>query len=216
MPLPPKLFHPVSEIAARWSVQPIDIVGWAIDGRIALSTALPLVETKWKRPVHGLVEISGEDVFDLFSKGSSKKATVRVQQFRRQASARWERIINPPDGVPLKTSGVVIARLEVERFEREHRLFGAHAEDSSAARAPILRGEENRGGAPARYDWNAFAGAVARRVHDQGMPASQGQLIRDMLDWFGSTFGVVPDERTIRRRVQALWPVLTSNDGAQV
>jgi len=64
-------------------------------------------------------------------------------------------------------------------------------------------------GAPPRYDWNAFAGAVARRVHDEGMPASQGELIRDMLDWFGTTFGAVPDESTVRRRVQALWPVLT-------
>ena len=64
-------------------------------------------------------------------------------------------------------------------------------------------------GAPPRFDWNAFAGAVARRVHDEGMPASQGELIRDMLDWFGATFGAVPDESTVRRQVQALWPVLT-------
>ena len=63
-------------------------------------------------------------------------------------------------------------------------------------------------GAPARYDWNAFAGAVARRVHDEGMPASQGELVRDMLDWFAAS-GAVPDESTVRRRVQALWAVLT-------
>jgi hypothetical protein len=66
MPLPPKLFYPICETANRWSVSPIDIVGWAIDGRITLSTALPLVEAKQGRPVEGLVEISGQDVFDLF------------------------------------------------------------------------------------------------------------------------------------------------------
>jgi hypothetical protein len=43
----------IAEIAVRWSVRPIDIVGWAIDGRIALSTAQPLVETKWKRAAQG-------------------------------------------------------------------------------------------------------------------------------------------------------------------
>ena len=66
--------------------------------------------------------------------------------------------------------------------------------------------------APARYNWNAFAGAVARRVHDEGMPASQGELVRDMLEWFAAS-GRVPDESTVRRRVQALWPVLTRRAG---
>ena len=28
MPLPPKLFYPICEVATRWSVSPIDIVGW--------------------------------------------------------------------------------------------------------------------------------------------------------------------------------------------
>ena len=40
MALPPKLFYPIAEIAPRWSVSPLDIVGWAIDGRISLSAAL--------------------------------------------------------------------------------------------------------------------------------------------------------------------------------
>ena len=29
MPLPPKLFYPICETANRWSVSPLDIVGWA-------------------------------------------------------------------------------------------------------------------------------------------------------------------------------------------
>jgi hypothetical protein len=52
-------------------------------------------------------------------------------------------------------------------------------------------------------------GAVARRVHDLGMPASQSELTRDMLDWFATKFGAVPDESTVRRRVQAAWRELT-------
>ena len=74
MPLPPKLFYSICETATRWSVSPIDIVGWAIDGRITLSAALPLVEAKQGRPVEGLVEISGQDVFDLFDAGTNKKS----------------------------------------------------------------------------------------------------------------------------------------------
>ena len=61
MPLPLKLSYPIWEIASRWSVSPIDIVGWVIDGRITLSAALPLLEAKQGRPVEGLVEFSGQE-----------------------------------------------------------------------------------------------------------------------------------------------------------
>jgi hypothetical protein len=37
--------------------------------------------------------------------------------------ARWEKIVTPAEGVPLKPSGVIIARTEAERFEREHGTF---------------------------------------------------------------------------------------------
>ena len=100
MPLPPKLFYPICEIATRWSVSPIDIVGWAIDRRITLSAVLPLVEAKQGRPAEGLVEVSGQDIFDLFDAGAKKKSTVRVQRFRRRPGARWEKIVTPADGVP--------------------------------------------------------------------------------------------------------------------
>jgi hypothetical protein len=212
MPLPPKLFYPICEIASRWSVSPIDIVGWAIDGRITLSAALPLVEAKQGRPVEGLVEISGQEVFDLFDAGTNKKSTVRVQRFRRRPGARWEKIVTPADGVPLKPSGVIIARTEAERFEREHGIFGHHAAENDQQPAKACEGPIGQSGAPARYNWNAFTGAVARRVHDEGMPASQGELVRDMLEWFAAS-GRVPDESTVRRRVQALWPVLTRRAG---
>jgi hypothetical protein len=208
MALPPKLFYSVPEIANRWSVTSLDIVGWAIDGRISLSAALPLIEVKRNRLIEGLAEIAGQDVFDLFAAGSKNKSAVQVHRFRQRPGSRWERILNPTEGVPLKASSVLIARTEAERFEREHQLFGQHqpqlSEPAAVATAPA--------GAPSRYDWNGFAGAVARRVHDEGMPASQGELVRDMLEWFAAS-GAVPDESTVRRRVQALWPVLTKKIG---
>jgi hypothetical protein len=212
MLLPPRAFQPLHEVAIRWSVKPLDIIGWAIDGRIALSAALPLVETNPKRPVQGLVEICAQDVFDLFGAEAGKKASVRIQRFRRRASGRWERIVAPPEGVPLKRSGVIITRKEIERFERDDHQYGSASESAEKARHTAILGLTpiSRPGAPPRYNWDAFAGAVARRVHDEGMPASQGELIRDMLDWFATTVGAVPDESTVRRRVQALWPVLTA------
>jgi hypothetical protein len=108
----------------------------------------------------------------------------------------------------LKPSSVLIARTEAERFEREHGLFGHLSAGNERHPVKVPEIPLGQSGAPARYDWNAFAGAVARRVHDEGMPASQGELVRDMLDWFAAS-GAVPDESTVRRRVQAMWTVLT-------
>lgn len=39
--------------------------------------AFSQVEAKQGRPVEGLVEISGQDVFDLFDAGTNKKLTVQ-------------------------------------------------------------------------------------------------------------------------------------------
>jgi hypothetical protein len=66
-------------------------------------------------------------------------------------------------------------------------------------------------GAPSKHDWDAFAGANARRVHDHGMPVSQGELVRDMMGWFaGREDFTPPDERTVRRKVSAIWKELNS------
>ena len=66
-------------------------------------------------------------------------------------------------------------------------------------------------GAPPKHDWDAFAGAIARRVHDRGMPVSQGELVRDMMDWFaGRKDFLAPDERTVRRKVSAIWKEMKS------
>lgn len=209
MPLPPRSFHPLADVAIRWGVTPPVIVDWAIEGKIALSAVLPLVETKQDRPVEGLVEICSQDIYRLFDTGAKKTSSVRIQRFRRRARARWEKIVSPAEGIELTASGVVITRAEVERFERACGLVGHHLQPATTPIGRAYDEDFGRAGAPSRYDWDAFAGAVARRVHDEGMPASQNELIRDMLDWFGTTFGAVPDERTVRRRVQALWPVLT-------
>jgi hypothetical protein len=38
------------------------------------------------------------------------------------------------------------------------------------------------------------------------MPVSQGELVRDMMDWFaGQEDFPPPDERTVRRKVSAIW-----------
>lgn len=216
MPLPPKPFHSIAEIASRWQVDPLVIIGWAIEGRLALSAALPQVETTDGQRIGGLLGVAGEDVFALFY----GESIAHVRRFRWDAKSEWQRIAAPPDGVPVRGASIVLARAEVERFERAHRVFaGARPEEQPHPPAaaprniggapPPTAAPHNIGGAPPRYDWDAFAGAVARRVHDHGVPESQGDLVREMSDWFLASYGAVPDESTLRRRIRVVWRELT-------
>jgi len=43
-------------------------------------------------------------------------------------------------------------------------------------------GLHSRAGRAAQAQLGRFAGAIARRVHDHGMPISQGELVRDMME----------------------------------
>ncbi|MDE2284743.1 MAG: hypothetical protein KGK33_09035 [Hyphomicrobiales bacterium] len=209
MPLPPRPFHVLNDIAVRWSVLPIDVVAWATDGLLKLSAAMPPITTASSQMLSDIVEIAGSDVLPLFRPDGARVESVSIRRVRSQGKTDWELITKPLKGVWITAPEVVVTRLEVERFEREHEVWNSPALREMKLPKQLERHRIASPGAPPRYDWNAFAGAVARRVHDEGMPASQGELIRDMLDWFGTTFGTVPDESTVRRRVQALWPVLT-------
>lgn len=209
MPLPPRPFHILNDIAVRWSALPIDIVAWATDGLLALSAAVMPIRTASSRMLSDIVEIAGSDVIPLFRPNGARLESVSVRRIRAHGETEWQWLVEPLDGITITAPEVLITRSEVERFEQQHDLWSGPAirEINPSDRLARRRGASP--GAPPRYDWDAFTGAVARRVHDEGMPANQGELIRDMLDWFGTTFGTVPDESTVRRRVQALWPVLT-------
>jgi len=99
-----------------------------------------------------------------------------VRRFRRAKKSEWEWIARPVDGVAVTASDVIILRKELERCERAWGLFEAGGADSGAkASSPAKRPAGP--GAPPKHDWDAFAGAIARRVHHHGMPVSQGDRV---------------------------------------
>ena len=171
---------------------------------------LPTVDTADKQIASGNVEIDGADVVALFRRDSASHKPALVRRFRRSKKAVWEWIARPVDGVAVTAADVIILRAEFERCERAWGLFDLGAADSRAkASSPAKRPAGP--GAPPKHDWDAFAGAIARRVHDHGMPVSQGVLVRDMMDWFaGREDFPPPDERTVRRKVSAIWKELAS------
>jgi hypothetical protein len=78
--------------------------------------------------------------------------------------------------------------------------------DNKAAKGSSPAKHPTGPGAPPKHDWDAFADPVARRVQNHGMPVSQRKLVRDMMEWFaGREDFPPPDERTVLRKVSAIW-----------
>lgn len=208
---PPRSFLTLADTAIRWQVAPLDIAGWAIDGEIALSAVLPTVDTADKQIASGIVEIDGADVVALFRRDGGSRKPALVRRFRRMKKADWEWIARPADGVAVTAVDVIILRTEIERCERAWGLFDAGTAGNTVPTSATPKRPAGPG-APPKHDWDAFAGAIARRVHDHGMPVSQGELVRDMMQWFaGRADFPSPDERTVRRKVSAIWKELRSD-----
>lgn len=117
-------------------------------------------------------------------------------------------IAEPADGVVIVAADVLVRRAEVERFEQEHGFSNrVLAPANSAATAARPRGGP---GVPPRHDWDAFYAALTRRIHEHGVPATQAELVRDMLTWFeGRDVEHAPDESTIRRKITPIWRELS-------
>jgi hypothetical protein len=53
---------------------------------------------------------------------------------------------------------------------------------------------------------DTFFVAIMRRIYDHGLPSTQGELVREMLDWFMAQHEKqAPDESTVRRKVALVW-----------
>lgn len=206
MPLPPRPFHSLSDIANRWLVVPIDLVGWAAEGLLALSIAAPPVKTNASKVLCDLVEIAGTDVLALFRSDGAKVESVNVRRLRSHGETEWHWISEPEAGIVISAPDVLIMRTEVQRFEQAHGLGGSPPARGSKTDRRSTGRRPAGPGAPPRYDWDNFFVAITRRVYDQGLPSSQNELVREMLDWFQTRHDQsTPDESTVRRKVALVW-----------
>ena len=95
MPLPPRPFHVLNDVAVRWSAMPIDIVGWAMGGLLALSAALSPIRTGSSRVFSDIVEIAGSDVIPLFRPDGAREALqfgASVRRAKRNGSGSANRL----------------------------------------------------------------------------------------------------------------------------
>ena len=133
----------------------------------------------------------------------------------------------------LSYSDVLVSRSELEKFARIKTLFPAFLFDTlapfekpespfdrfskvsvKAIPAPQTVQVENQGGRPPEYDWDSFMLEIIRRANmPDGLPDSQAELVRDMLQWFSVTFGSEPAESSVKSRTSKIYKYLAEEKG---
>ena len=209
MPLPPRPFDTLSDIANRWWFCRST---WS-DGR-AKDCSRSRLRRRRSRPAPlqtlcDLVEIAGTDVLPLFRPDGTRLDRVQIRRVRAPGETGWQFISEPADGLSVAAHDVLVTRSEVQRFERQHGLRESGISQGDQPARPARRRTPGPG-APPRYDWDTFFAAITRRVYAHGLPSTQSELVREMLDWFQTrSVEQTPDESTVRRKVALVWRELT-------
>ena len=191
MKLPRREFFTVHEVAARWGCTIADIAGWSATGSFEILTGIPPVKCA-DRIVAGEVIVSAFDILPMFRRCGTGPQFSRLCRVRTRGENEWLLITDPAAGMEVSVADLLIAGKQVQQFEDRNLLFSR-----------ISGGT----GSVSPYDWEGMLQALALRIHDKGVPTSQGELVAEMQEWFvaQSEGREVPDERSIRRRITPVW-----------
>ncbi|WP_299847803.1 hypothetical protein [uncultured Paracoccus sp.] len=198
MGLPMRALYSVHEVVFRWNCSLDDLAGWAVTDRLKIVMAIEPIAQE-DEVLAGLVVVPIADILSMFRRWGSSPEKRTIRRVRVLDSADWTMIADPEDYIEVELADLMILADHVHRFEAEHGL---------------TRRATDPGGAPARYDWEGFYIAQMVRLHERGLPATQGEWIVEAQDWFGqnSPGGEVPDERTVRRRLSPIWRALRETE----
>jgi len=79
------------------------------------------------------------------------------------------------------------------------------AEYSAEQIGPPISGT---GGRPPKWDWDACWAEICRRVHFDGLPVTQAELVRELQEWFVERYGDAPSDSQIKERVSKVFRAL--------
>lgn len=194
MSLPPRAFFSLIETSARWGCALADVAGWAATDHLTLVTSIASVICG-KQPLAGIVVVNAADMMRMFRRHGPSDEECRVFRVRQRGSADWQYITEPADGVLVKLTDLMLMADDVQKFE----------DDRDLLRRPFASP-----GSSARYDWEAVNIMLFRRINDQGLPATQAELVSEVQDWFAqnSRTGDIPEESTTRKKIAPIWRAL--------
>ena len=198
MPLPPVAFLSIYEIAVRWGCPPADVAGWAAVGHLQVLAGIPPVSCG-DETVAGLVEVPIAELMPMFRRIGPSDEQARLRRVMPPGSKTWLKVTDPPDGVPIRSSDLLLSAGSLQQFEEER---------------DLLRRPASTVGASPRYDWDSMYAWLTVFLFERGVPDTQTALIALVQDWFvqNSKSGEVPDESTIRKRLMSLWRKLRGEE----
>jgi len=198
MPLPPIAFYSIYELSARWGCPPADVAGWAVAGHFQVLAGIQPVSCG-DETVAGLVGVPIAELMPMFRRYGPSDEHGRLKRVLPPGSKTWLKVTDPPEGLPIRSSDLLLAAFSVQQFEEERDL--------------LRRPAANTGATP-RYEWDAMYAWLTWFIFDKGVPASQTALVALVQDWFvqNSRSGEVPEESTIRKRLAALWRKLRGEE----
>jgi len=194
MALPPRVYYTLQEVTARWGCNIADVAGWAAAGKFHIMTGIGLVRCG-EEIVAGRVVLSPMDLMPLFRRCGTGPTEGVARRIMTGEKGQWQIITDPVGGVTVAVADMMIMADEVHAFEEENDMV------RRVAAGP---------GASTPYDWEGMNIALIVRIHDQGLPATQAELVAEMQDWFAdrSDGKKMPDSRSIRRRITPIWRAL--------
>jgi len=198
MPLPPVAFYSIYEIAVRWGCPPADVAGWAAEGHLKVVAGIPPVRCG-EDVVAGLVEVPIAELMCMFRRFGPSDDIGRLRRVLKPGSATWAHVTEPSDGLPIRSSDLLVASGSLLQFEEER---------------DLLRRPASSIGSSPRYDWDAMYAWLTWYIFENGVPETQTALVSLVQDWFvqNSKSGEVPDESTIRKRLTSLWRKLRGGE----
>ena len=198
MPLPPVAFYSIYEIAVRWGCPPADVAGWAAAGHLQVLAGIPPVSCG-DETVAGLVEVPIAELMPMFRRIGPSDEQARLRRVMPPGSKTWLKVTDPPDGVPIRSSDLLLSAGSLQQFEEER---------------DLLRRPASTIGASPRYDWDSMYAWLTVLLFEKGVPDTQTALVAMVQDWFvqNSKSGEVPDESTIRKRLMSLWRKLRGEE----
>ena len=201
MALPPRVFFTLYETSVRWDCSIADIAGWADVGKLKIRTGIGLVRCG-DVAVAGRVTLSAMELLPLFRRSGTGPSEGMIRRIMPPDSTEWMIITEPAGGIAVAVADMLILAEDVFAFE----------DDNDMVRKPSSGGGGNGGGA--LYDWDGMNLALIVRIHNDGLPLTQADLIAEMQHWFAdqSDGTKMPDSRSIRRRITPIWKALHKED----
>ena len=194
MNVSPSAFFSIMELAIRWECTMHRVVDAAILGQLSVVAGISPVSCGHQR-IGGLVRINVADMLPMFRRFGPSEDVATLRRIAPLEGGEWMYITDPVDGLPIRSTDLLVPGQDVQRYEDEREL--------------LRRGASTIGVAP-RYDWDAMYAWLFKRINDDGLPESQAALVGEIQEWFvrNSQSGKVPEDSTIRKRIIMIWRML--------